>query len=73
MAVTEELGYSKVFALFMPWMLTDAHKETRKTIVTVPNMTLEVRVSCLCLSRGVETWAHHFELIQSSILWNNAT
>jgi len=61
MAVTEEFGYSKVFALFMPWMLTDAHIETTKAIVTVSNMTPEVRVSGLWLSRGVETWVHHFE------------
>ena len=60
-AVAEELGFSKVLALFMPWMLTDAHKETRKAIVTVPNMTPEVRVYCLWSSRGVETWVHHFE------------
>jgi hypothetical protein len=47
MAVTEEFGYSKVFSLFMPWMLTDAHIKTTKAIVTVSNMTPEVRVSCL--------------------------
>jgi hypothetical protein len=29
MAVTEESGYSKVFALFMPWMLTDAHRDNK--------------------------------------------
>lgn len=42
-------------------MLTDVHKESRKAVVTVPNMTPEVRVSCLWLSRGFETWTHHFE------------
>jgi hypothetical protein len=47
MAVTEELGYSKVFALVMPWMLADAQIEIRKAIVTLPNMTPEVRVSHL--------------------------
>jgi hypothetical protein len=39
-------------------MLTDAHKESRKAIVTVPNMTLEVRVSCLWLSRKQHLMEH---------------
>jgi hypothetical protein len=34
MAITEELGYSKVCACWVPQMMTDAHKEERKATVT---------------------------------------
>jgi len=59
MAIIEELGYSKVCACSVPWMLTDECKDTRTAFTTdlCTNMTLEVRAyHCLTV-----IWVNHFE------------
>jgi len=59
MAITEELGYSKVCACSVPRMLTDKSKDTKTAFTNdlCTNMTLEVRAyHCLTV-----IWVNHFE------------
>lgn len=61
--ITEELIYAKVSACYVPQMLKDVHKETRKATAT---NFLHLQDSGgegfqLHIGMGDETWVHHFE------------
>jgi hypothetical protein len=51
MAIVEQLGYSKVCALWVPWMLTGAYKETK---IFCTNLALAMRYSWCIFAWGMK-------------------
>lgn len=63
MTIIQQLGYSKICARWVPRMLTDQNKETRKTIASelLQRFNLEGEEFLGKIVTGDETWVHFFE------------
>jgi hypothetical protein len=61
MAMTEGLGYSKVYTFWVPIMLTDAHKKSRQLSPLILHQYTKGEGLLLQTVMGDEIWAHHFE------------
>jgi histone-lysine N-methyltransferase SETMAR len=73
--ILKQLGLKKVCARWVPRILTDAHKENRKTVCSELLAQYENGDDFLLkILTGDETWLHHFEpeTKRQSMEWHHA-
>lgn len=73
--IIKDLGYSKVCARWVPRILTDRHKETRKTIAInlLHRYETEGEEFLSNIVTGDETWVHFFYQNPRGNQWNGIT